>query len=223
MSESVSRRSLTKADAAYAEIRSRILSCDLPPGSVIDQELLANWLGSSTTPVREALRRLEAEQFVSLPAHSDARVSTVSVEEFEELHSVRLGLEPLAAGLAAERAEAADVARIRTLLEAKPDAAAPVESELDHSRAFHRAIYAASGNRTVTQLLDATWDRISRYRVILARAGTAGTCLTPEHRRIVDALADRDGAAASRLVRTHLEDAFQDLLPAARAVLPAAA
>src|SRR4051812_13173113 len=72
--------SLTKADAAYAEIRGRILSCELAPGAVIDQEMFAAWLGSSTTPVREALRRLEAEHLIVLRAHSEVRVAPASVE-----------------------------------------------------------------------------------------------------------------------------------------------
>lgn len=212
--EPVAYRGLTKADAAYAEIRARILSCDLPPGSVIEQEPLANWLGASTTPVREALRRLAAEQFVTLPAHSDARVAPVSVEEFEELHTVRLGLEPLAAGLAAEHADEGEIAAIRALLDAELPSDQPIEAD-DRSRSLHRAIYVASGNRTLTQILDSTWDRISRYRVILARAGLAATCHSLEHEAIVDALAARDAPSASRRVREHLEATFRVILPAA--------
>ncbi len=215
VNESVSRPSLTKADAAYAEIRARILACDLPPGSVIEQEILASWLGASTTPLREALRRLEAEQLVALPAHSDARVARVSVEEFEELHTVRLGLEPLAAGIAALHVTDAEIAVIGALRDAEPAAGEPVETELDRSRSFHRTIYAASRNATVTHILDTAWDRISRYRVILARAGSVPSCHSPEHERIVDALAAHDADRTSELVRQHLQAQFRSLLPAA--------
>ncbi len=220
--DQVAYRSLTKADAAYSEIRARILSCDLPPGSVIEQEPLATWLGASTTPVREALRRLAAEQFVTLPAHSDARVAAVSLEEFEELHTVRLGLEPLAAGIAAERSDPVEIDRIRSILAAEPETSAPAGAIADdRSRTLHQAIYAASGNRTVTQILDATWDKIGRYRVLLARVGASATCQSPEHELIVDALASGDSEAASGLVRSHLDDTFRDLLPAAREALGA--
>jgi len=212
-----SRRSLTKADAAYEEIRERILSCDLAPGSVIEQESLAAWLGSSTTPVREALRRLAAEQLVTLPAHSDARIASVSLEEFQELHTVRLGLEPLAAGIAATKLTPGDVSHLRDLLTAPENASDPVRD--DRSGALHRAIYTASRNRTVIQILDSTWDRIGRYRVLLSRTGTAPSCRTRAHEVIIDALERHDSDEASRLVQKHLEDTFQLILPAAAEAL----
>ncbi len=208
-----SRRSLTKADAAYAEIRERILSCELAPGSVIEQESLAAWLGSSTTPVRESLRRLAAEQLVILPAHSDARIASVSLEEFQELHTVRLGLETLAASIAATKLTAADVSRLRDLLAAPEGVSDPVSD--DRSGALHRAIYAASLNRTIIQILDSTWDRIGRYRVLLARAGAVPSCRTREHEVIIDALERHDSDGASRLVQQHLDDTFRVILPAA--------
>lgn len=211
LSEPLHRMSATKADVAYAEIRSRILSCDLPPGSVIDQDMLAEWLGSSITPVREALRRLGAEQLVMLNAHREVRVAPVSMDEFREFHVVRLGLEPLAAGQAAERASDDDVASLRSIMtgsEPKSDSA-PVD--LDRSRLFHRAIYAASRNQTVTQILDSTWDRITRYRVLLARVGKASSCNSPEHREIVKAIAAHDSAAAGELVRGDLEASFEQI------------
>lgn len=219
VTESSSRLSLTKADAAYTEIRARILSCDLPPGSLIEQEVLAGWLGTSTTPLREALRRLEAERFVALRAHSDARVAPVSIEEFRELHSVRLGLEPIAAAQAAEIAGEAEIRTLRQLLDHEPAVDGSVQDRLERTRSFHRAIYTASGNRTMTEMLDATWDRISRYRVILARAGSAATCRSPEHALIVDALAERDAERANRLVRVDLDENFQRLLPIAETAL----
>jgi DNA-binding GntR family transcriptional regulator len=182
---------------------------------VIDQEMLAAWLGSSVTPVREALRRLEAEQLVSLRAHSDARVAPVSIEEFQEFHTVRMGLEPIAAEQAAVSASDEEIAAIRRLQQEGPPSGASIEVELDRSRSLHRAIYAASGNRTVTQILDTTWDRISRYRVIFARVGSIPTCDSPEHEQIVDALEQRDRELVNRLIRSDLDVTFQRILPIA--------
>jgi Transcriptional regulators len=212
MAEPTISKSLTKADAAYSEIRARILSCDLPPGSVIDYDLLAGWLGSSPTPVREALRRLEAEQLVSVRAHSHVRVAPVSIEEFREFHAIRLGLEPLAAEQAAISATDADINTLRRLQddEAANDPSAVV---LGRSRAFHRAIYCAAGNRTMIQVLDNIWDRLDRYRVIFAKAGAASRCNSPEHAQILEALAARDGKLAGERLRADLEVTFNEIVP----------
>jgi DNA-binding GntR family transcriptional regulator len=206
------RKSLTKADAAYEEIRARILSCDLPPDSVIDYDLLAGWLGSSPTPVREALRRLEAEQLVSVRAHSHVRVAPVSIEEFREFHAIRLGLEPLAAEQAASSASDAEIAALRQLQE-EAGAGAAGGAGLGRSRAFHRAIYSAAGNQTLTQVLDNIWDRVGRYRVIFAKVGAASRCNSPEHAQIIEALEARDGKLAGERLRSDLEVTFNEILP----------
>lgn len=211
MRQDASRQSLTKAAAAYAEIRARILACDLTPGSVIDQDLVADWLGSSTTPVREALRRLDAEGLVSLRAHSDVRVAPVSIEEFREFHAIRLGLEPIAAEQTAMLASEAQIDAIRAAREASASDQS-VELELDRSRSFHRAIYSASGNQTMTGILDSIWDRVGRYRVIFARAGSIPTCQSPEHLQIVEAIANRDRQLVGELMRSDLTATFQRIM-----------
>lgn len=211
LKKSTARVGQTKADAAYIEIRARILSCDLPPGSAIDQELLSGWLGSSTTPVREALRRLEAERLVLLRAHSEVRVAPVSIEEFREFHSVRVGLEPLAAEEAAVNATDAEVAALRELVESSADAS--TSSDLDRSRSFHRAIYTASHNVTMTQILDNIWDRAGRYRVLFARVGSVPACDSPEHLAIVEAISARDRERVGPLVREDLETTFRKIMP----------
>src|SRR5918998_6474386 len=107
------RPALTKADYAYSEVRERILSGALPQGAVVSQEALAAELAVSTTPLREAMRRLSSEGLVILDAHRDARVAPLTAVEARSLFEVRQQLDPLAVRLAAERREAADVAQIQ--------------------------------------------------------------------------------------------------------------
>lgn len=215
------RVGLTKADAAYAEIRARILSVDLAPGSVIDQEAIASWLGSSTTPVREALRRLEAEQLVVLRAHSEVRVAPASVEEFREFHLVRIGLEPVAAEVATKMVSDEVIESLRTMVAPGSGKSQPTDPGLDGSRMFHRTIYAASGNRTVTQILDSIWDRVGRYRVLLAGVGSVSSCDSPEHQAIFAALEARDRKTIGKLVRADVDATYRQLLPALEEALAA--
>jgi len=209
------RGGLTKADAAYAELKANIVSCNLMPGSVIDQETVASWLGSSTTPVREALRRLEAEQLVVMRAHSEARVAPASVDEFREFHLVRLGLEPVAAEVATTRVTDEVIEFLRPMVTPGMRDKVPGEPDLENVRIFHQTIYAASGNHTLTQILDGIWDRISRYRVLLAGVGVSPSCDSPEHQAIFAALEARDRKKIGKLVRDDLDSSFRKhLLPA---------
>lgn len=213
------RGGLTKADAAYAEIRESILSCRLTPGSVIDQEMVADWLGSSTTPVREALRRLEAEQLVVMRAHSEARVAPASIEEFREFQLVRIGLEPVAAEVATKMASDELIDSLRPLVTPDGKESDPRVPDLDRSRAFHQALYAASGNYTATRILDSIWDRAGRYRVLLAEVGSVSSCESPEHQAIFAALEARDRKTIGKLVRADLESSYRRLLPSLETAL----
>src|SRR5260370_37031073 len=89
-------RALTKADLAYQQIRQRILEGELAPETSLDQEALAKWLGLSTTPVREALRRLEAELLAVSRAHRDTVGAALAVAMAEEVYARRRSLEPVA-------------------------------------------------------------------------------------------------------------------------------
>src|SRR5438094_10422755 len=94
----------TKAEAVYGELRRRILSGVLEPSAPLNQEALAPELGVSVTPVREAVRRLEAEGLVQFQAHKTVVVAPLSREELREIYEVRLQLDPYAASLATARA-----------------------------------------------------------------------------------------------------------------------
>jgi DNA-binding GntR family transcriptional regulator len=137
----------TKSDVAYRQVRQRILSGELEPGATLHQRELAAQIGISTTPLREALRRLMTEGLVELDAHRDARVAALRAEEARDLLELRRSLDPLAAELAAQRRTSSDLQAIRAAHEGlEPLTAAPSSEHLAAHRAFHTAIYRASHN-----------------------------------------------------------------------------
>jgi DNA-binding GntR family transcriptional regulator len=199
---------LSKSDAAYAEIRKRILSGELAPGSVLAQYELAESLHMSITPLREALRRLRGEGLVDLDVHRDARVAPLHAAEARELFEIRMALDPLAAELAAQRRTDADIdalrAAVRRLL---PVTRRWGEEALTAHHAFHRALYLASHNENLIAMLDALWDKSDRYRRM-------GLDLPPgeeprlrdhaEHETMMNLVIDGDAAAVGRLMRDHI-------------------
>jgi DNA-binding GntR family transcriptional regulator len=208
----------TKADGAYLELRNQILLGMLEPGSRVDYLQLAASLGVSITPLREALRRLEADHLVIRNAHRDVVVAPITHQEASELVAVRRELDLLAARLAAAQMTRDELAAARKLVASRDedralgylrDAGLPVAvgGKLTVNRAFHRMVYCGSHNEVLIQYRDAISIRTERY-VIMARQIIT---LPPEtfrqmHEKLLTALEARDAAAAVDVMRAHYQE-----------------
>ena len=196
-------QAVTKANAVYLETRSRILKGMLAPGSAVNQEALAAELGVSITPLREALRRLEMEGLIRLEAHRTMIITPLTSQELHEMYAIRLELDPLAAGLAAENASESELEVIRQL--ARQEAVSDPVLQLERNRGFHRAVYSSSQNGALINILDQLWDRTDRYRLILIKEELVeGPTSRQEHIDIADAVAIRKAEPAARLMRAHI-------------------
>jgi len=200
----------TKSEVAYMSLREQLLDGRLAPGAVLDQEALARTLGLSTTPVREALRRLEAEGLIHQFAHRAVRVPELSRAELDDLYSIRLQLDPWAAQLGAGRADDALRARLKEMAAADESAFSPRE-QLVRNRRLHRLMYAASGNAVLCDLLDGLWDRCDRYRMVLVSDAETAHAATTEHRRIVEAFNRRNVDRLGDLLTKHLRASYETL------------
>jgi DNA-binding GntR family transcriptional regulator len=193
----------SKADVAYDEIRGAILGGDLLPGTVLNQEQLADELGVSTTPLREALRRLESEGFVNMPPHRDAIVAPLDAGELLALYEVREALDSLAARLAAENYDEADAdAMAEAAGRLSEDGGDPVLA----NRALHASIYRASHNPVLIAELDSLWDRSDRYRIAI-RGIARQPQVVESHRELVATVLSRDGEQAAAKMRVHINEA----------------
>jgi DNA-binding GntR family transcriptional regulator len=199
----------TKSDLAYTRVRDLILSGDLAPGAVLPQAALAQTIGMSTTPLREALRRLKQEGLVELDAHRDARVRPLDAAEARDLLELRHNLDPLAASLAAQRRTEADLADVRAALDGLEGlSSSPSATQLDSHHRFHAAIHRASHNALLVQTLDGLWVKTDRYRRHGLETGRSDEELearATEHRLLFEAVRDGDADAAAELMRRHVE------------------
>jgi DNA-binding GntR family transcriptional regulator len=205
----------TKSEAAYYELRERVMDGRLPPGTDLDQESVAREIGLSTTPVREALRRLEAEGLVIQRAHFAIHVPELSRDEIHNIYAVRMMLEPEAARLACEQASDEAIEQVRLILDkslaAEPQSLSPL-GRLEINRNFHRGIYAATNNDILTSILDSLWDRCDRYRLQLLKQDTTVESSTREHQEMADAFCARDGQKLADLTRHHLTGSSETLI-----------
>jgi len=204
---------LTKSDYAYGEVRERIMSGRLPQGATGNLEALAAELNVSTTPVREAMRRLASEGFVVLDAHRDARVAPLTAAEARNLFEVRQQLDPLAVRLAAERRDDADCTRIRQAAASlEPLDAGSGLAALEAHRAFHVALYRASHNDLLISLLDGLWDKADRYRRAALEARDDSpedrARVQAEHQAMMAAVLDSDADAAEEHMRRHVANSL---------------
>ena len=199
----------SKSALAYEAVRRQILSGAMEPGSVIGQTRLAEELGISTTPIREALGRLAAEGLVTLGAHKDARVAELSAEEAQNLFEVRSALDPVACELAAERRTEDDLAVIDGALDAlEPLTGDSSADALLAHRRFHRALYEAASNPVLLGVLDSIWDKSDLYRQRALRSHSPSDAdrerVKEQHQRLRDAVAASDPETARELARAHI-------------------
>ena len=199
----------TKSDFAYERVREMILDGRLEPGQVLNQASLAVQIGLSTTPLREALRRLRGEGLVELDAHRDGRVTPLSAEEARDLLEIRRSLDPLAASLAAERRTRSDIATMRAAYaELEPLPAHPSHDQLVRHRRFHAAIYFASHNEILISTLEDLWTKADRYRRLALRPGRARAdqeAKAAEHQALLDCVIAGDREGAAEVMHRHID------------------
>ena len=199
----------SKADVAYAEIRQQILDGTLEAGSKLAQYDLADQLGISITPLREAVRRLSGEGWILLDTHRNARVAGLDLGQARQLLEARRALEPAAVALAAERRTDDDVVRMHAALRRlKPVTRRWGETALAAHREVHRALYSASHNDVVVRMLDDLWDKSDRYRRVglhLPPGGEERTRDFEEHHELVRLVEAGDGTGAAELMTSHID------------------
>jgi DNA-binding GntR family transcriptional regulator len=205
----------TVNDATTAQIRAWILNGRLKPGERLHQEQLAEDLGVSRMPVREAIRQLAAEGLVQLIPHRGAFVSSLDPGEIRELYAVRAVLEGLALEHSVPRITAAVVDECRGILAALIDAAATddVEAVIDLDRQLHDTLMSRAAMPYLQELIEQARRRSEAFR----RAHTyiipgQSTSSNEEHARIIEAVARGDAAGSVRLIHEHLHNAALHLI-----------
>jgi DNA-binding GntR family transcriptional regulator len=205
----------TKQEIIYETIREAIQFGRYAPGYHLVADDLAQEFGTSRMPVREALQRLENAGLVSITPHRGAVVSELSEQEIVEVYHIRAVLEGLAARLAAPHLSRADYDRLNALIDdmastgtAEPD----LDQLLRGNRDLHEIIWQAAQAPRLHELLENLYDASRRFRNISILLSGRLEQIVQEHRRIVQALAAGDPAAAERFANEHHEITAQRLL-----------
>jgi DNA-binding GntR family transcriptional regulator len=206
-------RNLLK-DRAYAEIKQRILSGDLPAGAFLAERQLASQLSMSKTPIRAALERLELEGFVTISPQQGIIIRDLTVHDIADQYEIRTALESFVLRSLAGRLLPAQVRRLQANLDAqKANGLGDVERGIALDTEFHILFCEFLGNREILRVMNQLREKIHRVIAQVVKLHPdrmAGSY--EEHCAIADAVITGDAALAARRIEEHLEVGKQGLL-----------
>jgi len=195
----------TAQEAVLAELRRMLVTGELAPGTPVRQEALAERLGVSRVPLREALKVLEGEGHVVYAAHRGYVVAELSVDDLVEVYRLRELLEAEAIRAAVARLVDSDVDALRAAAGAVDDADASgdVAAITAANRAFHFLLFDAAGMPRLTRTLRQLWDATDVYRSVYFSEAPNRARVHDEHASLIEALARRDADAAVAAQAAH--------------------
>lgn len=202
------------AETVARRLKGLIVEGDLPPGTPLRLAQIAERLGVSVMPVRDALRLLESERLVVLTPRRGAVVAELSLEDAEETYAIRVALESLAARHAIGRVKDADLAEIRELFGRMIAAteAGCLKDFIAADHDFHMRLYAASGREQLVRHISDLVDRSRRYAPYAYRAWQPLDSALAAHRPLFEAILARDPSLVELLTREHMAAATRRLL-----------
>jgi DNA-binding GntR family transcriptional regulator len=189
-------------------LRQAIITGDLPPKTRLVEPELAKQLNVSRTPLREAIRQLEAEGFVSTTPRLGSFVSEVTTQDVEELYALRVVIEGLAARQAAENPDPAKRQILERMLEELAGRTGDFRRYHDISGQFHDTIAALSANRRLQGIYQGLAQHVSRMRILSTAERGRPEISLQGHRRIVAAILRGRGSEAERAMRAHIQGAL---------------
>ncbi len=202
------RESRTLVDRIYREIQERILYREWSDGHQVLEQELAEELGVSRTPVREALVRLQRDGLIKVVPRHGMRVVPMSPTDVREIYQILSSLESLAVMLAAERKPSAkELAPLEQSNRKMKSAheASDFKSWALADEMFHYHLVELSGNRILTDVHENFWSRAQRARLTMLSIISPPERSTQEHARLIDAIRSGDGALARERMAAHLE------------------
>lgn len=205
-------------DVVFNTLRQAIIKGELKPGERLLEIQLAEQLGVSRTPVREAIRKLELEGLVVMMPRRGATVSGITKKHLQDVLEIRWALEDLAMRLACERMTQAQLTALKEqggILEMKKDSDDAFElSDIDAK--FHELIYQATNNPRLIQMLANLREQMYRYRLEYMKAKSKREKLLEEHRNIIHAIEMHDAEAGHKAITEHISSQEEEILKTLR-------
>lgn len=201
-------------EVVFEYLRNAILNGTLKPGERLMEISLADQLGVSRTPVREAIRKLEKEKFVEMIPRKGAYVANLTARDILEVLEIRIVLEGFASKLAAERMGDEDVAELESILAEFNKALEVLDRPemIRRDNEFHNKIYSAAKNNKLVEIVKELHDQYQRFRLIFFNEYDDYNDLQVWHQNIVDAIRNRDGNRAKECAEYHVRSIRESVI-----------
>ena len=195
-------------DVVFNTLRQAILKGELEPGERLMEITLANKLGVSRTPIREAIRKLELEGLVNMIPRKGAVVASISEKDMRDVLEVRITLEELAVRLAVKNMNEEDIMHLREAGKAFENAviAKDIVNIVDADVAFHDIIYNRTGNKRLIQIINNLREQMYRYRLEYIKDARSHSILISEHNDIIESIVKKNVEEAQKAVREHISN-----------------
>ena len=201
-------------DVVFNTLRRAILTGQLKPGERLMEVHLANKLGVSRTPIREAIRKLELEGLVIMIPRRGAEVARITEKSLKDVLEVRRALDALSVELACDRITEENMKRLLQACQDFEKAAkgkdASVIAKADV--ALHDIIVEATGNQRLAQLVNNLSEQMYRYRFVYIKEESKHDMLVAEHREIYESIASRDKERAARAAKLHIDNQEKSII-----------
>lgn len=207
----------TTVELVTTALRQRILSGDLAPGEVLRQEALADELGVSRVPVREAITRLVGEGLLTKVPHKGAYVAELSIGEVQETFEIRLRLEPWLFSQAIPHISDAEIARAEKLVNEMDQAESGMWGQLNWR--LHETLYLPAGRDITLQMLRGLHDRSDRYFRFQVVQVPIREQSHDEHMNLVEACRKRDAKLGAKLLEQHVKTAAQQIIAVVETIM----
>lgn len=195
-------------DVVFNTLRQAILTGELKPGERLMEIHLAQRLGVSRTPVREAIRKLELEGLVTMYPRRGAEVAQITEKSMSDVLEVRRAVDALCAELACERIAQEELAKLKTACEAFEQAVdtGDIKKIAQADVGFHDIIVQATGNKRLVQLVNTLSEQMYRYRFEYIKDFSMHGNLVKEHKCIYESIVNKDSKMAREAAMLHIDN-----------------
>ena len=195
-------------DVVFNTLRQAILTGELKPGERLMEIHLANRLGVSRTPIREAIRKLELEGLVTMIPRRGAEVAQITEKSMKDVLEVRRTLDALSAELACERISPEEEEALKKACQNFEEAVKTKDAKIIAKAdvALHDIIAAATGNQRLIQLINNLAEQMYRYRFEYIKDASQHERIIKEHRIIYESIVKKDKVAASEMAKLHIDN-----------------
>lgn len=208
------QKNLSLADKVYAELEEEILSGKYARGQSLHESALADMLGVSRTPLREAIRRLEQDGLLETIPNKGIFVRGISVDDIIDIYNIRINIEGLAIEKAIDKADDEAISELEEILDLQEFYASKgdYEKSMRMDSRFHGCIYKMCGSPPLTDILCNLHNKIQRFRKTSFSSSSRAKNATDEHRQMLEAIKMRDSERAVALAKRHTENAKENLI-----------